>query len=192
MEPIYFASPAEFGEWLATYHSEEKELWVGYYKKGTGIPSLTWQESVDEALCYGWIDGIRKTVDEQRYKIRFTPRKANSNWSAVNINRMAELSALGRVQPAGLLAFEKRTEEKSAIYAYEQRKDIVLEDTFERQFRANVKAWEWFQSRPASYRQGALYWVMSAKKEETRLKRLVTLIEDSANERTVAPLTRPS
>jgi uncharacterized protein YdeI (YjbR/CyaY-like superfamily) len=190
MEPIYFSSPAEFRHWLETHHTQEKEVYVGYHKKGTGIPTLTWAESVDEALCFGWIDGIRKSVDEQRYKIRFTPRKADSIWSAVNIKRMGELTALGLVKMAGLKAFEKRKEDKSAIYAYEQKKDITLEDAYQHQFQANAKAWEWFQNRAPSYRQGAIHWVMSAKKEETRLKRLATLIEDSANGRTIASLTR--
>lgn len=190
MEPIYFASPAEFRHWLEQHHTLEKELWVGYYKKGTGIPSLTWQESVDEALCFGWIDGIRKSVDEERYKIRFTPRKADSIWSAVNIKRIGELTALGLVQPAGLKAFEKRKADKSGIYSYEQRHDMVLDAPYEQSFRAHAEAWAWFQNRPASYRQGAIHWVMSAKKEETRLKRLATLIEDSANQHTIAPLTR--
>lgn len=190
MEPIYFASPADFRRWLEQHHDRDTEVWVGYYKKGTGIPSLTWQESVDEALCFGWIDGIRKSVDGERYKIRFTPRKANSNWSAVNLKRMEELLERGAVHPAGISAFEKRTADKSAIYSYEQRHNMTLEESYEQPFRTNQKAWEWFQRRPPSYRQGAIHWVMSAKKEETRLKRLTTLITDSENERTIAPLTR--
>jgi uncharacterized protein YdeI (YjbR/CyaY-like superfamily) len=146
---------------------------------------------VDEVLCVGWIDGIRKSLGAESYMIRFTPRKPTSNWSAVNIKRMAELKAEGRVRPAGLAAFEKRSEAKSGIYAYEQRKSAELEKEEEQEFRANEKAWEYFQSQPPGYRQIAFWWVVSAKKEETRKKRLSTLIDDSEHGRRLAQL-RPT
>ena len=150
---------------------------------------MTWPESVDEALCFGWIDGVRRSLGEDSYVIRFTPRKARSTWSAVNIDRARELIAEGRMRPAGLAAFEARTDDRSAIYAYEQRHAAKLEPDHEREFRANTAAWEYFQSRPPSYRRTAIWWVVSAKREETRRKRLRTLIEDSAHGRTIRQLT---
>jgi uncharacterized protein YdeI (YjbR/CyaY-like superfamily) len=192
MRPTFFATPSEFRTWLEKHHDDERELWVGFYKKGSGKPSITWPEAVDEALCFGWIDGIRKSVDDESYKNRFTPRKHRSNWSAINIERAKELIALGRMRPAGLKAFEARTDEKSAVYSYEQRHAAKLERAQEREFRANAKAWGFFQSRPPSYRKAAVYWVVSAKKEETRARRLAQLIDDSAAGRTVPPLTRPN
>lgn len=190
MNPIFFATPAEFRAWLAAHHLTSQELWVGFYKKGSGQPSITWPEAVDEALCVGWIDGIRKSIDDVSYTIRFTPRKADSTWSAVNIKRVAELEAAGLMQPAGLKAFGKRKEAKSGIYAYEQRDTAMLGDAYEQQFRTNQQAWDFFQAQPPWYRRTATWWVISAKKEETRLKRLATLIEDSAQGRTIASLTR--
>ena len=192
MKPTFFATPAEFRAWLEKHHDTSQELLVGYYKKSSGKPSITWPESVDEALCFGWIDGVRKGIDDERYTIRFTPRKPRSIWSAVNIKRAKELIELGLMRPAGLLAFEARTDDRSAIYAYEQRHAATLDEEFERQFRANKKAWDFFLSRPPSYRNAAIYWVMSAKKEETRRKRLATLVEDSKRGRTVPSLTPPS
>lgn len=192
LTPTFFATPADFRAWLEAHHAERQELWVGYYKKGSGQPSLTWPESVDEALCFGWIDGIRKSIDEVSYTIRFTPRKADSTWSAVNIKRVGELTALGLMRPAGQAAFEKRAEEKSGIYAYEQRQVAELSEAQIAQFRATPPAWEFFQSQAPSYRKTAVWWVVSAKKEETRQKRLATLIADSAQGRTVPPLTRPA
>lgn len=180
MDAIFFDNPAMFRAWLEAYHTTKQELWVGYYKKATGLPSMTWPESVDEALCYGWIDGIRKTVDEQRYRIRFTPRKRGSNWSAVNVERVAVLTAEGRMQPAGLRAFEARTSDGSVIYSYEERQLAALNEELEAQFRANDAAWVFFQAQPRSYRQMAIWWVMSAKKDETRQNRLNALIADSA------------
>jgi len=188
--PIFFATPAEFRAWLAEHHDRARELWVGFYKKGSGKPSITWPESVDEALCFGWIDGVRKTIDDESYMIRFTPRKPRSNWSAVNIARVAELTAMGRMHPAGLRAFEQRTEERSGVYSYEQRQHAKLDPAYEERFRANAAAWEFFQAQPAGYRRLAIWWVVSAKKEETRLKRLATLIDDSANGRTIREVAR--
>jgi uncharacterized protein YdeI (YjbR/CyaY-like superfamily) len=191
MEPIYFASPEEFRAWLEARHESEKELLVGYHKKGTGKPSMTWPESVDEALCFGWIDGVRRSVDDERYMIRFTPRKARSIWSAVNIKRMGELTELGRVRPAGLKAFEARAPEKSGIYTYENRNAAELDAAAEAQFRANAAAWDFFQSQAPSYRRTAIWWVISAKQEATRQKRLATLIDDSASGRRLAQFVRP-
>lgn len=192
LEPIFFTTPSDFRSWLEEHHDKTRELWVGFYKKGSGKPSITWPEAVDEALCFGWIDGVRKGIDDVSYTIRFTPRKASSNWSAVNIRRVGELSTLGLMRPAGLKAFEQRVEEKSGIYAYEQREAARLDDAYEEQFRANEKAWDFFQGQAAWYRKGAIWWVVSAKREETKRKRLATLIEDSEHGRTVPPLTRPT
>jgi uncharacterized protein YdeI (YjbR/CyaY-like superfamily) len=186
-----FAEPADLRAWLEENHDRASELWVGFHKRGTGRPSITWPESVDEALCFGWIDGVRKSLGPESYVIRFTPRKPRSTWSAVNIKRAQELAAEGRMRPAGLKAFEARTDDRSAIYAYEQRHAAKLDPEQEREFRSNAKAWEWFQSRPPWYRKTAIWWVVSAKREETRARRLRTLIEDSAQGRTIRHLTRP-
>jgi len=190
--PIFFATPAEFRAWLHEHHATKGEQWVGFHKKGSGRPSITWPESVDEALCYGWIDGLRKSIDDASYMIRFTPRKPDSNWSAVNIGRVAELTNQGRMKPAGLAAFARRRDETSAIYSYEQREQAALDEAEEQQMRANPAAWQFFQAQPRSYRQAAIRWVISAKKVETRQSRLARLIDDSAQGRTVPPLTRPT
>ena len=190
--PLFFATPEEFRVWLHEHHATARELWVGYYKKGTGRPSITWPESVDVALCYGWIDGVRRSVDSDSYTNRFTPRKPTSHWSAVNIGRVEELTAQGRMQPAGLAAFARRKDETSAIYSYGQREQAALEEAEEQQLRADAAAWQFFQAQPRSYRQAAIRWVISAKRAETRQSRLARLIEDSAQGRTVPPLTRPA
>ena len=178
-QPVFFATPAAFRDWLKKHHASETELWVGYHKKGMGRPSMTWPESVDEALCVGWIDGIRKSVDADSYMIRFTPRKSRSTWSSVNIARVAELTREGRMQPPGLEAFARRTADNSEKYAYEQRAGAKLDAAAEREFRRNGKAWEFFQAQAPWYRKVAAWWVISAKKEETRQKRLATLIAES-------------
>jgi uncharacterized protein YdeI (YjbR/CyaY-like superfamily) len=188
----FFATPAEFGVWLEAHHAVAKELWVGFHKKGCGLPSMTWPQAVDEALCFGWIDSVRKSIDETSYANRFTPRNARSTWSAVNIQRAHELIAEGRMRPAGLRAFAARAEDKSGIYSYEQRGAAELGDAYERQFRANHAAWEFFQAQAASYRKAAIWWVVSAKREETRQRRLTALIEDSAAGRRIALMTRPA
>lgn len=188
---IFFASPDEFRAWLEQHHETHSELHVGYYKKGTGKPSMTWQESVDQALCFGWIDGVRRSIDKESYKIRFTPRKTTSTWSEVNIKRVSELHEQGLMHAAGLKAFEQRKGERSGIYAYEQPEEATkLSAVEETEFRANAAAWDWFEKQATWYKRGALWWVVSAKQEKTRVKRLAQLIEDSANERTIAPLTR--
>ena len=188
--PIFFARPAEFRAWLDAHHQSERELWVGFYKKDSGRPSITWPESVDEALCVGWIDGIRKTIDTTSYKIRFTPRKPTSTWSAVNIARVAELTREKRMRPAGLAAFKQRKDAKSGIYAYEQRQNAAFDPAQEQQFRANPKAWKFFEAQPAGYRKTATWWVISAKRPETRQKRLATLIGDSAARLPIPQLDR--
>ena len=190
-EAIYFESPADFRDWLDKHHLNSTELLVGYHKKATGKPSMTWAESVDEALCYGWIDGVRRGVDEGRYTIRFTPRKPSSIWSANNIKRVEELTAEGRMQPAGVAAFERRSENRSRVYSFEQG-TVELPAEFEKQFRANEKAWANFEKMPPSYRKPAVWWVISAKQETTRGNRLSTLIADSENGIKIKPLRRPT
>jgi uncharacterized protein YdeI (YjbR/CyaY-like superfamily) len=179
-EPIYFSSPEEFRAWLEQHHEAETEIWVGYWKKATGKPSLVWSQAVDEALCFGWIDGILRGVDDERHVQRFTPRKPTSNWSAINIAKVENLRAEGRMRPAGEAAFARRRDDRSAIYAYEQRNNAQLEPDEQARFEANAAAWAYFTSRPPSYRKPALWWVVSAKKPETRERRLATLIEQSA------------
>jgi uncharacterized protein YdeI (YjbR/CyaY-like superfamily) len=191
VDPRFFTTPADLRAWLEAHHADATELIVGYYKKGTGRPSITWPESVDEALCFGWIDGVRRGIDDGSYSIRFTPRQKRSTWSAVNITRAGELIEEGRMTPAGLAAFAARTDDRSAIYSHERCRNAQLEPAQEERFRANAPAWEWFQSRPSSYRRAALHWVVSAKRPETRERRLEALIDDSAAGRTVKPLTRP-
>ena len=189
-EAHFFATPEDFRTWLKHHHQSSNELLVGFYKKGSGNPSLTWPESVDQALCFGWIDGVRRNIDQDSYSIRFTPRKSTSKWSSVNIKRVTELTALGLMQPAGLKAFEQRTEDRSSVYAYEQRHTIKLNDKQAALFRANKKAWTFFEAQPNWYRKTALWWIMSAKKEETRLKRLTQLIADSEQGEPIAQLRR--
>jgi uncharacterized protein YdeI (YjbR/CyaY-like superfamily) len=190
-EPLFFETAAEFRAWLEANHEASTEVLVGFYKKGSGKPSMTWPEAVDQALCFGWIDGVRRSHGDDAYTNRFTPRRKGSNWSAVNIKRVGELTEQGQMTPAGNKAFEARTEARSAVYSYEQRAAAALDAEQEREFRANPAAWEWFQSRPPGYRRTAVYWVVSAKREETRRRRLATLIADSAAGRTIGPLTRP-
>jgi len=190
VKPTFFATTDELRAWLEENHATATELFVGFYKRGSGKPSISWQELVDEELCFGWIDGVRKGIDDVSYSNRITPRTQRSTWSAINIARVKELIALGRMHPAGLKAFERRTDERSATYSYEQRKTARLEPAAERSFRANKKAWAFFQAQPPSYRRAAIWWVIGAKREETREKRLATLIRDSQNGRTVGPLTR--
>jgi uncharacterized protein YdeI (YjbR/CyaY-like superfamily) len=177
VEARFFATPREFRAWFEDNHADADELLVGFYKKGSGRPSITWPESVDEALCFGWIDGIRRRIDGESYSIRFTPRRARSLWSAVNIARAGELIAEGRMTPAGLAAFEARDEARSATYSYEQRHSARLSPEHEARLRADPAAWERFQSRPPSWRRAAIYWVTSAKKPETQERRLAKLIE---------------
>ena len=193
MEPTdvqYFAAPESWRAWLEAHHADGREVWVGYHKRATGRPSLTWAESVDQALCFGWIDGIRKRIDDDRYAIRFTPRKPRSVWSKVNVGRVAELSRLGLMRPAGMAAFAARDEARSGIYSFEQGEAPRLAPEQEAAFRAEPAAWAWWEAAAPSYRRAATWWVVSAKREETRARRLATLIADSAAGRRIGPLSR--
>ena len=176
MQPKYFATPLVFRAWLETFHALKDELLVGFYKRDSGKASISWPESVGQALCFGWIDGVRKRIDDERYSIRFTPRRPTSIWSAVNIKRVAELTEQGHMQPAGRAAFERRTEAKSRIYAYENSSATVLSAEYQKKLLDNKRAWAFFQAQAAWYRRTAIHRIMSAKKEETRLKRLDALM----------------
>jgi uncharacterized protein YdeI (YjbR/CyaY-like superfamily) len=189
VKPRFFASPSAWRAWLERYCEKTQELWVGFHKRSSGKASITWPEAVDQALCFGWIDGVRKSIDETSYTIRFTARRARSIWSAVNIRRVEELNEAALMRPAGLKAFQERTAERSGIYAYEQKNSAGF-GAYEKQFRANKKAWKFFQAQPPWYRRTATWWVISAKKEDTRLKRLATLMADSEHSRTIRHLTR--
>jgi uncharacterized protein YdeI (YjbR/CyaY-like superfamily) len=189
VQPRFFATPDEFRAWLEENHESESEVVVGFHKKHTGLPSLTWTESVREALCVGWIDGVRRRIDDDSYSIRFTPRRPGSNWSVVNVRHVEELTRAGRMHPAGIGAFEARTSEKTDVYTYENRHKARLEPEQEERFRANEQAWEFFQAQPPGYRQNAIFWVVSAKREETRARRLATLIDDSADRRRIGLLS---
>lgn len=181
MRPQFFDSPGAFRQWLASQHAEAKELLVGYYKIKTGKPSLTWEQSVDEALCYGWIDGVRRSLDEERYTIRFTPRQAGSIWSNKNMASMERLIAAGRVQPASLAAYAARRQDRSGMYAFEQ--DMTeFGDALEARFRAAPAAWDFFTRQPPGYQKTMRHWVSSAKRAETQLRRLERLMEASAAE----------
>jgi uncharacterized protein YdeI (YjbR/CyaY-like superfamily) len=188
--PMFFVSGEEWRAWLEQHHASHAELMVGLYKRASGRPTMTWSESVDEALCFGWIDGVRRRIDEHSHSIRFTPRKPRSTWSAVNIEKAERLIAEGRMRPAGLRAYRARSEENSRIYAFEQG-DVQLPQEGQQRLRANPAAWEYWESRPAGYRRIASWWVISAKREETRERRLATLIEDCAAGRLIKSQRRP-
>ncbi len=190
MEPVFFADAAELRAWFLAHHADATELLVGYYKKHTGKPTLGHTEAIDQALCFGWIDSTGRRIDDERYQVRFTPRRRGSVWSAVNVAKVAELTAAGLMHPAGLHAFESRKPERVAVYSYEQPADAVLDDQQTELFRSEEAAWLWFSAQPASYRRAAVHWVVSAKRAETRQRRLTQLITDSAAGRTVPPLTR--
>jgi uncharacterized protein YdeI (YjbR/CyaY-like superfamily) len=189
MKPKFFRSPAELRKWFERNHETESELLVGFYKKGSGKPSVTWPESVDEALCVGWIDGIRRSLGEESYTIRFTPRRARSIWSAVNIARAKALGREGRMKLAGRKAFEAREENRSGIYSYEQRRDR-LEEPYASLLKKNAAASKFFEEQPPSYRKAMGWWIVCAKREETRLTRLRQLIAHSARGRRIPQLTR--
>ncbi len=190
MKPRFFPAPDDFRGWLEEHHENQSELLVGFYKKASGKRSMTWAEAVDEALSFGWIDGVRRALDEDSYTIRFTPRKPSSTWSSVNVARVEELSRQGRMRPAGLRAFARRDERNTGIYAYERRAAAELPEEFERTFRADARAWSFFESQPPWYRRTSVYWVVSAKREETRRRRLATLIGDSRAEQRIGALAR--
>ena len=191
MQPKFFPTPADWRAWLEKNHESETELWVGFYKKGTGKPSITWPESVDQALCFGWIDGVRKTIDAESYVIRFTPRRRGSIWSNVNIRRAGELVSTGLMQAAGKRAFDARDPAKSGIYSFERTKPAKLPPAVKKVFMANKGAWKFFQSQPPGYRAIVTNWIITAKQEATRDRRLATLMKDSAEGKRIAQL-RPA
>jgi len=185
----FFASPADFRKWLERHHGSAAELWVGFYRKGTGRPSITWPESVAEALCFGWIDGVRQSLGEDSYRIRFTPRRPGSTWSAVNLKLVEALLAAGRMQPAGLAAYEARDPERQRQYSYE-RAQTALSPEYAAALQRNRAAWRFFQAQPPYYQRQAIGWIMSARRDATRAKRLQALITDSAAGNRVPPLRR--
>lgn len=189
-KPKFFRTPADFRQWLAANHASKSELWVGYYKKSSGRTSITYSESVDQAICFGWIDGVRFSIDEVSYKIRFTPRKPRSIWSAINIRKATELTKLSQMHPAGEKAFNARTDDRSEIYAFERKVNRELDSALAKQFAANKKAKAFFDAQRPSYQRVVIHWVMSAKKDETKLKRLQQLIADSEKGLWIAPLRR--
>jgi len=178
--PRFFKTPAAFRKWLAANHTKSKELWVGFYKKDSGKPSITWPESVDEALCFGWIDGVRKRLDDESYVIRFSPRKPKSIWSAVNIRNVERLVKADRMRPAGMKAYEARKEFRSGIYSYEQRSPELVEP-YASTLESNKAAWKFFSAQPPGYRKMMNWWIVSGKRETTRLARLARLIQASEN-----------
>ena len=188
MRPRFFRTPSELRNWFEKHHGSADELWVAYFKKGSGKPSITWPESVDEALCYGWIDGIRKSIDDSSYKIRFTPRRPGSNWSKVNVEKAGELIEQGRMRTPGLAAFEVRKELKTGIYSYEQR-PVELDEQYNRILRKNKNAWEFYHAQSTSYRKTVNWWILSAKKEETRRRRLDKLIKYSSRGEKIPEVT---
>jgi uncharacterized protein YdeI (YjbR/CyaY-like superfamily) len=186
--PIYFESPQAFYEWLEENHETEAEVYVGFHKQHTGKRAMSWSDAVDQALCFGWIDTRSNRIDEDRYMQRFTPRKPGSNWSKINVEKVAKLKEAGLMRPAGLAAFEKRTDDRTGVYSFERKTELV--PAYEARLRANEAAAEYFDSRPPWYRRTAIHLVMSAKREETRLRRLERLIEDSAAGRDIKELRR--
>ena len=190
IDATFFATPAAFRKWLERNHAQQSELWVGFHKKGSGKPSMTWPESVEQALCFGWIDGVRKSLDGDRYVIRFTPRRRGSIWSAKNLGTMKRLLDGGLVHPAGRAAYDARDPERTNRYSFE-REHAALDASQERAFRKNARAWAFFQQQPPSYRKMTTHWVTSAKKPETRAKRLAELIADSAAGLRIRALRRP-
>ena len=182
MIPLFFENQSEFREWLIQNHPHETELVVGFHKINTNKPSMTWSQSVDQALCFGWIDGVRRSIDKDSYSIRFTPRKKSSIWSAINIKKVEELTKAGLMLPEGLKAFELRSEERSKIYSHE-REAYLLDPEFEKQFKANKTAWEYFSHQAPSYRKVMIHWIMSAKQEKTKLSRLEKAIQISAEQK---------
>ena len=178
MTTTFFATQSDFRKWMTKNHQKEKELLVGFYKVNTGKPSMTWSQSVDEALCFGWIDGVRKSIDKDSYSIRFTPRKPTSIWSAINIAKMDTLVKQGLVKPAGLASFKLRREERSGIYSHE-REPAQLSAEYKKQFQANRKAWEFFTTQAPSYQKVMTHWIMTAKQKETQLRRLEKTISES-------------
>lgn len=180
MKPLFFKTPIALRNWFSKNHDKSTEQWIGYYKKATKKESITWDESVAEAICFGWIDGLRKSIDDEAYMIRFTPRRPNSFWSLKNMKTIKVLIEKGLMHEAGLAIYAQRDEKKTGVYAFEQKK-IVFSTDYENTFKENKKAWTFFTSQAPSYKRLVTYWVMSAKQEKTRLKRLKQLINDAEN-----------
>jgi uncharacterized protein YdeI (YjbR/CyaY-like superfamily) len=178
MKPEFFAKPSDLRKWFDKNHRKETELYLGFYKRASGKPSITWPESVDQALCFGWIDGVRKSIDDERYFIRFTPRKPTSIWSAINSKKVNDLTEKGMMRPEGIEAFKKRQKKKSKIYSYE-RSEKQLPADYEKKFMANKKAWTFFKSLAPGYKKVAIHRILNAKQESTRLRKLQTLIDNS-------------
>jgi uncharacterized protein YdeI (YjbR/CyaY-like superfamily) len=179
MKPTFFTSPERFRQWLEKNHTSAEEILLGFHKKGSGKKSITYPEALDEALCFGWIDGVRRSFDETSYTIRFTPRKPRSIWSLVNVKHVERLQKEGRMHSAGLAAFERRDAKRTGIYSFENA-PRELSREYEQEFRRHKGAWQFFQAYPPYLKKQVSYWVMSAKKEETRTSRLRRLIESSA------------
>jgi uncharacterized protein YdeI (YjbR/CyaY-like superfamily) len=188
---IFFERPEDMRDWFDAHHATATELWHGSYEKATGRPTVTWSQAVDEALCVGWIDSVRYSLDAERSAQRFTPRRRGSNWSAVNVRKVAELIAAGRMRPAGLAAWEARRPERTAVYGYEQDELATLTDEDEGRVRADPAAWADWEARPPSYRRSVVHWITSAKRPETRARRLAELVAGSAAGRLVKPFRRP-
>jgi uncharacterized protein YdeI (YjbR/CyaY-like superfamily) len=189
MTAQFFATAADLRDWFERNHESAPELFVGYWKKGTGETGVSHPEAIEQALCFGWIDSIARRIDERSYQVRFTPRRKGSVWSAVNVAKIAELTGLGLMHPAGTRAFELRKPDRVAVYAYEQPEDARLDEAQTARFQAEPAAWAWFSGQTAAYRRSALHWVISAKRADTRERRLAQLIADSAAGRKVPPLT---
>jgi uncharacterized protein YdeI (YjbR/CyaY-like superfamily) len=182
MNPTFFPTQEKFRAWLEKHHQKETELLVGFYKVNSKKPSMSWSESVDQALCFGWIDGVRRSIDEESYSIRFTPRKKSSIWSAINIKKIEELTKAGLMKEAGIKAFELRSEAKSRIYSHETEPSI-LNPEFEKQFKDNKPAWDFFEKQAPSYKKVMIHWIMTAKQEKTRISRLEKTINISADQK---------
>ncbi|MBS7256666.1 YdeI/OmpD-associated family protein [Flavobacterium branchiicola] len=182
MTPTFFPTQEKFRAWLEKHHEKETELLVGFYKVNSKKPSMSWSESVDQALCFGWIDGVRKSIDEESYTIRFTPRKKSSIWSAINIKKVETLTKAGLMKEAGIKAFELKSEERSKIYSHENE-TYLLDPDLEKQFRANKPAWEYFSNQAPSYRKVIIHIIMTAKQEKTRISRLEKAIKFSAEQK---------
>jgi len=189
IKPKFFRTAHDFRKWLGIYHTKKDELWVGYHKRATGKLSMTWPESVNEALCYGWIDGIRKSIDDRAYMIRFTPRRPNSIWSAVNIKNFETLKRAGLILPAGQGAFDAKKEKHTNRYSFEQG-TLTLLPAYEKKFKSNKTAWEFFQSLPPSVKKPSIWYVMSAKREDTQLRRLFKLMRCSEKGQRIPELRR--
>jgi uncharacterized protein YdeI (YjbR/CyaY-like superfamily) len=189
IEPVFFETPAAFRQWLRKHHKTTADVWVGYYKKASGHPSITYHESLDEALCFGWIDGIRKSIDGERYTNRFTPRRPGSNWSLVNVRKVKALIAAGRMQPAGLAAYEARDEKKTGVYSFENR-PVSLPPELEASFRKRAVAWRFWDAQPPGYRRMMCWFVMSAKRDDTRVRRLELLMAECQAGRRIEPMKK--